>query len=294
MKVLITGASGSIGRRLVKKLSEYGKYDIKELVRAEIIIENTETGIEGINGDLGQVDSLVRASTDVDTIIHLAGITHTHTTSLYYQINLLGTKNLIQAAEQTGVRQFIFLSTRTASYDGGGYARSKILAEQSLIRSNLNWVIIRPAEVYGTDSENGIQKIINSVNTRRILPIVGNGRFTLAPVFVDDLVDGIASTIGNHQAVGKIFVLQGPREYTFVEMVGVLEDQLRRKTLKIFLPVLIVKIFVYFLYLLRSKSIYRDQIPRLLCTKSEGDYSFEYLGIRPRRLEDAIKINFHS
>ena len=116
----------------------------------------------------------------------------------------------------------------------------------------------------------------------------------LMQVFVGDLVDGIALTIGNHQAVGKIFVLQGPREYTFVEMVGVLEDQLRRKTLKIFLPVLIVKILVYFLYLLKSKSIYRDQIPRLLCTKSEGDYSFVYLGIRPRRLEDAIKINFHS
>ena len=294
MKVLITGASGSIGQRLVSKLSGYNKYDIKELIRAEIIIENSETGIEEISGDLRQYDSLVRATTGVDTIIHLAGITHTHTTSLYYQINLLGTKNLIQAAEQTGVRQFIFLSTRTASYDGGGYARSKLLAEQSLIRSNLNWVIIRPAEVYGTGSENGIQQIINSVKNRRILPIVGNGRFTLAPVFVDDLVDGIESTIGNHQAVGKIFVLQGPKEYTFVEMVGVVENQLKRKTLKIFLPVLIVKILVYFFYLLRSKLIYRDQIPRLLCSKSEGDYSFEYLGIRPRRLEDAICINVHS
>ena len=294
MKVLITGASGSIGQRLVSKLSGYNKYDIKELIRAEIIIENPETGIEKISGDLSQNDSLVRATTGVDTIIHLAGITHTHTTSLYYQINLLGTKNLIQAAEQTGVRQFIFLSTRTASYDGGGYARSKLLAEQSLIRSNLNWVIIRPAEVYGTGSENGIQQIINSIKNRRILPIVGNGRFTLAPVFVDDLVDGIESTIGNHQAVGKIFVLQGPKEYTFVEMVGVVENQLKRKTLKIFLPVLIVKILVYFFYLLRSKLIYRDQIPRLLCSKSEGDYSFEYLGIRPRRLEDAICINVHS
>ena len=294
MKILVTGASGSIGRQLVTKLSGYSKYDIKELVRPGIIIGDSETGIEGIHGDLSQVNSLVRATTDVDTIIHLAGITHTHTTSLYYKINLLGTKNLIQAAEQTGVRQFIFLSTRTASYDGGGYARSKLLAEQSLIGSNLNWVIIRPAEVYGTDSKNGIQKIINSITNRRILPIVGNGRFTLAPVFIDDLVDGIASTIGNHQAVGKIFVLQGPREYTFVEMVGVLEDQLKRKTPKIFLPVLIVKILVYFLYLFRSKLVYRDQIPRLLCTKSEGDYSFKYLGIRPRRLEDAIKINFHS
>ena len=294
MKVLITGASGSIGQRLVSKLSGYSKYDIKELIRAEIIIDNSETGIEEISGDLRQYDSLVRATTGVDNIIQIDINNHTHTTSLYYQINLLGTKNLIQAAEQTGVRQFIFLSTRTASYDGGGYARSKLLAEQSLIRSNLNWVIIRPAEVYGTGSENGIQQIINSVKNRRILPIVGNGRFTLAPVFVDDLVDGIESTIGNHQAVGKIFVLQGPKEYTFVEMVGVVENQLKRKTLKIFLPVLIVKILVYFFYLLRSKLIYRDQIPRLLCSKSEGDYSFEYLGIRPRRLEDAICINVHS
>ena len=236
-KIVITGGIGYIGTELCKIYSGESRNNKITVIDNRFISERVNQlrnwSINFVHADIRDAENVKQFLKEADVIHHLAGITHTHTTSLYYQINLLGTKNLIQAAEQTGVRQFIFLSTRTASYDGGGYARSKLLAEQSLIGSNLNWVIIRPAEVYGTNSENGIQKIINSVNTRRILPIVGNGRFTLAPVFVDDLVDGIASTIGNHQAVEKIFVLQGPREYTFVEMVGVLEDQLKKKTLKI-------------------------------------------------------------
>ena len=216
-------------------------------------------------------------------------------TDLYDEVNRFGTENLIQAAEYSGVRRFIFISSKTASSNGGAYAKSKILAEEGLIRSKCDWVILRPAEVYGMDSNGSIEKIINLVKKGYYLPIVGNGDYTLAPVFVDDVVNGIVSTIDNRKATRKVFVLEGPKEYTFIELVEVLENQLKRKIHKVYLPVFVAKILALFLYILKSEILYRDQIPRLLCRKTKGhNSSFDDLGIKPRSLEEEIETICHT
>ena len=96
--------------------------------------------------------------------------------------------------------------------------------------------------------------------------------------------------MNRRNAARKVYLLEGPKKYTFTEMVEVLENQLQRKILKVYLPVFLVKIAAFFLYLLKSDILYRDQIPRLLCRKDDdGTCSFNDLDIRPRQLEDVIK-----
>ena len=127
------------------------------------------------------------------------------------------------------------------------------------------------------------------------LPIVGKGHYTLAPVFVDDIVNGIISTINNDQASRKVFIFEGPDEYTFVGMVEALDKHLKKKTLKIYLPVFLVKILAFCLYVLKSDILYRDQIPRLLCPKEKSsNCSFDDLGIKPKQFEERIKHIFHA
>ena len=264
MRILITGATGAIGRRLVQKVIRDKNYQVRILIRRQIIDNYEVADIENVNGDLRQVDSLIQASKGVDAIIHLAAITHTHEHSLYDEINHLGTENLIQAAKLCGVRRFIFLSTKTASYDGGAYAKSKILAEESLKREELDWTILRPAEVYGIVGNRGIQKITDMIKKGYPLLIVGKGDYTLAPVFVDDVITGILSTIDNDKTIRKIYVLEGPKEYSFIKLIEVLESQLKRKVLKVNVPVFLAKMLAYFLYILKSELLYRDQIDRLL------------------------------
>ena len=291
MRLLITGATGALGGRLVQKLISVSNYEVRILIRRQSVGIYEDTDIEIVNGDLRESDSLVRASKNVDAIIHLAAITHTHKHSLYDEINHVGTENLIRAAILSGVRRFIFLSTKTASYKRGAYAKSKILAEESLIKSELDWTIIRPAEVYGIASSHGIQKITAILEKGYPLPIVGKGNYTLAPVFVDDVITGIVSTIDNHKAIRKIYVFQGPKEYTFIKLVKVLEDQLKKKAMKVYLPVFLTKMLAFFFYLLKSDILFRDQIDRLLCsTTNDADNSFDDLGIKPRPLEETIKL----
>ena len=290
MKVLVTGASGLIGKKLIQKLRQSAKYELSLLLRRQNPDYETLYDIKTNIGDIRSIDSLVEATRGIDIIIHAAAVTHTHETNLYEETNRYGTENLIQVAERSGVKQFIFLSTRVASHMGGAYAKSKILAEESVSRSRLDWIIVRVAEVYGMESKEGIQKVINVISKGYPLPIVGKGCYTLAPVFVDDVVDGIISTVNNSHAVRKIYVLEGPKEYTFIEMVSVLESLLEKKVWKVHLPVYLVKILAFFLYLFKSEFLYRDQIPRLLSLKDKGDNcSFEDLGIKPRQMERIIK-----
>ena len=290
MKILITGATGAIGRRLVQKLVRGTNYQIRILIRRQIISNYDVADVETVDGDLRQIDSLIRASKGVDAIIHLAAVTHTHDHSLYDDVNRLGTENLIQGAKCCGVRRFIFLSTKTASYNGGAYAKSKIRAEESLKRENFHWTILRPAEVYGMTSNHGISKISDIVRNGNVLPIVGKGDYTLAPVFIDDVVTGIASTINNNKTIRKIYVLEGPKEYTFIKFIEALEDQLNKRALKIYVPVFLARMLSFILYLLTSDILYRDQIDRLLCSTINGVVgSFDDLGIEPKPLEEAIK-----
>ena len=291
MRILITGATGTIGRGLVQKVIRDKNYQVRILIRRQIIDNYEVADIENVNGDLRQIDSLIQASKGVDAIIHLAAITHTHEHSLYDEINHLGTENLIQAAKVCGVRRFIFLSTKTASYNGGAYAKSKILAEESLKREELDWTILRPAEVYGIVGNRGIQKITDMIKKGYPLLIVGKGNYTLAPVFVDDVITGILSTIDNDKTIRKIYVLEGPKEYSFIKLIEVLESQLKRKVLKVNVPVFLAKMLAYFLYFLKSEILYRDQIDRLLCSGNNGvDGSFDDLGINPKPLEETITV----
>ena len=91
MRILITGATGAIGKRLVQKVIRDKNYQVRILIRRQIIDNYEVADIENVNGDLRQVDSLIKASKGVDAIIHLAAITHTHEHSLYDEINHLGT-----------------------------------------------------------------------------------------------------------------------------------------------------------------------------------------------------------
>ena len=108
----MTGATGAIGRNLIKELKQETSHTIRILTRTQDSGEKEVRGVEKFKGDLRDIDSLFRACFDVDTIIHLSGITHAHNSSLYDKINRVGSENLIHAAEGAGIKKFIFLSSK--------------------------------------------------------------------------------------------------------------------------------------------------------------------------------------
>jgi nucleoside-diphosphate-sugar epimerase len=160
MKVLVTGATGLVGARLLPRLADAG-IECRALVRPG---KDTPAGIEGIEGDLFDPAALAHAVDGVSAIIHLAAVFRTQDTDLIWKSNLDGTRGLIAAAQaQAPNARFIMSSTsnvynRNSAHPGLeadavepelAYPASKVAAEKALRESALNWSILRFPFVYG-------------------------------------------------------------------------------------------------------------------------------------------------
>ncbi|WP_028165780.1 NAD-dependent epimerase/dehydratase family protein [Bradyrhizobium elkanii] len=160
MTILITGATGLVGERLVPRLVAAGEA-CRVLLRGDA---RAADGVSAVNGDLLDRTSLAKAVDGVSAILHLAATFRTPDTDLIWRVNLEGTQNLIAAAKTyaPGAR-FIMASTGhvygtdtphpgredDVSNPQHAYPASKLAAEKALQESGLNWTIQRFAFVYG-------------------------------------------------------------------------------------------------------------------------------------------------
>lgn len=160
MTILVTGATGLVGARLLPRLAEAGM-TCRALVRSG---KDSPVGIETVEGDLFDPASLERAVDGVSAIIHLAAVFRTQDTDLIWKSNLDGTRGLIAAAETYAPNaRFIMSSTSNVYHKDNAhpgretdpvepehaYPASKVAAEKAVRESSLNWSILRFPFVYG-------------------------------------------------------------------------------------------------------------------------------------------------
>lgn len=293
MLVLITGASGSIGKKLTNKMQNSG-YRLRILTRKNNANESS-SNIEYVKGDLEDQGSLDKATAGIDAVIHLAGITHTNDRGSYFRINTEGTKNLIKACQNNNVKRFIYISSRSACPEGGAYAESKYLAENFLEKTSLDWTILRPAEVYGTKEKEAISGLINIVRKNPFVPVIGNGQYLLSPIYVDDVIVSIIAALKTNASIKKTYIISGPEELTYNNLIDKISRMLGARRIKIPIPVAVFKLLAVLFYFFGMNILVRDQIPRLLCKKS-ADISpaRRDLDFNPMPIEEGIKILISS
>lgn len=172
MKILVTGATGKVGSRLVPRLIAKG-YDVRVLVRDAA---KAPAGAEIVVGDLFDPASLATAVTGVEAIVHLAALFRTFTDNEgIIKTNRDGTIALADAAVAPGIKRFVFTSTGNVYSSGYGhpakeeevlnsndpraYSASKIAAEKELLNKALDVRILRLPFVYG-DKDPHIEEIL--------------------------------------------------------------------------------------------------------------------------------------
>ena len=283
--MLVTGA-GNLGSRLLPKLARLG---ITGRVLHRRATVEVPAGWKPVRADLTEPSSLARVCDGCDTIMHLAALTHSNDARQYERINAGGTRNLLAVARQAGIGHFIHVSTRAIGAGGGAYSRSKIQAEEAVRASGIPWTILRPAEVYGAGSE-GVSALIERARHGRWIPIVGDGSYRLAPVFVDDVVDGLCAAV-RAPAAGRLFHLAGPEEITYLQLIERLAAYFGTCPQRVRIPGAVLQGAALLLAFLRLQDppVYADQVPRLLSPKPyEIDTAAAGLGFKPRRLEEGL------
>lgn len=231
MKVLVTGATGFIGKNLVNRLLK-DKYSVLCVSRKKIVKGTFQGDIENIVLDLQQIDKIEDKMKEVDIIIHMAaqlghyGIPYDY----YYKINYLATAKLAKLAVKYNVKQFIHCSAPFVVGLGGRntkeeepyaptneYSETKMLAELGVINiceGRIPYTILRPSYVYG---EGDIRRtaLYRSIKKKRFA-LTTDGKAFLQPTYITDIVEGFMLSILNEKAYNEIFNL-GAEECTAKE-----------------------------------------------------------------------------
>jgi len=285
--LLVTGASSEMGSALILQLLNNSDLKIRAMVhRSPVNIH----GCEVRKGDLKKTDLLVKTLSGVDTVVHIAALTKSTRESDYFEVNVRGTQNLIDASLDCGVKKIIYISSAAASLHGGGYSRSKLEAEQRIMQSGMQWVILRPSEVYGQRAGDSINQLIHWVQSYIFVPVIGAGTYKLSPVFINDVVPAMALAIFNDELENKTIILAGPEELTYDDLVDRIATYFGVKRFKLYLPEGLIRLGIMIISKLGINFVVPDQIPRLLCNKSfRIDLAKEKLGYSPRILEEGIK-----
>jgi nucleoside-diphosphate-sugar epimerase len=202
--ILITGASGRVGVQLTVALRRRG-WRIRSFVHRRAVA----TADERVVGALGDVDSLRRAMDGVTAVVHLAAVTHARRAARYAEVNVVGTRNLVEAAIAEGAGRFIFVSTRAIDRRGGAYSRSKADAEDIVRSSGLTYTIVRFPELYGTGGSEGLDRIVSLARAGAKVPVVGRGEDLVCPMYIDDAIDACIGALERDVADGKTYTLAG-------------------------------------------------------------------------------------
>ena len=175
MTIVVTGATGLVGERLVPRLVEAGE-DCRVLIRPG---KSAPAGVHAVEGDLFDAASLADAVADVSAILHLAAVFRTPDIDLIWKSNLEGTRNLIAAAKTHAPKaRFIMASTSNVYSKNSArpgretdevepeeaYPASKVAAEKALRDSGLNWAIVRFPFVYG-DGDGHLEMLPRHLST---------------------------------------------------------------------------------------------------------------------------------
>lgn len=245
--ILITGATGYIGRHLVARLVAQGERPrclVREVNSAKRILPAAK--VELVAGTTTSLASLDAAVAGIDTIIHTAFLTADKKQSPgneYEKTNVQGTANLIKAAKKAGVSRIIEISGLGTKPDKpGSYMQGRYLSEKMLKESSLNWTIIQPSVLFGKNAPF-IKGLADLIRTAPVVPLIGGGTIMFQPVWVEDVVTVIIKVVEDPQhTTNRIYTIGGPAYYSFSQIIDVLLVTMRKQRIKVPAPMPLVAV----------------------------------------------------
>jgi len=239
--ILVTGATGYIGRHLVARLVSLGERPrclVRDVQRAAKVLPDNK--VELVQGDTTIPDTLDAAVSGIETIIHASFLTADRKESpgnRYEQTNIQGTAHLVNAAKAASVKCVLEISGLGTRPDKtGSYMQGRYLAEKMLIESGLDWCIIRPSVLFGKDAPF-IKGLAELISTAPVVPLIGGGKTMFQPIYVEDVVTVIIKVLADPQHTkGKIYTIGGPEQYSFKQVFDLLLKAMHTRRLKVYAP----------------------------------------------------------
>lgn len=253
MEILVSGGTGFLGSAIAKKLLAQG-HRTRILTRhpntARTLFPNSLAQI--FPGDITRPETLPEPLQGVEVLVQAAQFPNhpveNHRKGLtYYQVDALGTENLVRAAKQAGVRHILYISgAGTNNRRPEPWFRAKWYAEQAIHATGIPATILRPSWVYGPGDQT-LNKILRLSKFLPVVPILSGGNNRVQPIFIDDLAELVSLCIGTtlEKNEDRLFEVGGPKELTTRAVIATALRVAHRTRILLPIPKGLVKLFTF-------------------------------------------------
>ncbi len=228
-RVLLTGATGFVGRYVLRELVDRG-YTAVCLVRDRSRLAAAGRNLDGsriagVVGGLFDRGAFRDAAAQSDAAIHLVGVImeNRRRGQTFDRIHRCGTSAAVEAIAEAGIRRYVHMSALGTRPDAvAEYHRTKHAAEECVRNSGLDWTIFQPSVIHGYDGEfMELMKAFACDLVPPVVPYFGSGEHRVQPVSVRDVAFCFVEALARHGTIGQTYAVGGPRAYSWKELYAV-------------------------------------------------------------------------
>jgi len=269
MKIFITGATGFVGQEIVRQFCQAG-HSMCLLVRTRSRAQLEEirkcAGADVSDGNILDARSLEGLLNGCDAVIHLAGIISELGESTFENIHVRGTRNVVEAAQQQGVKRFVHMSALGTRVNAvSRYHKTKWEAEEIVRGSGLDYTVFRPSLIFGP-RDMFVNLFAKIIRFSPIVPILARRDAIFQPVAIEAVATAFVKSITVVESIGKAFELVGPETFTMSQIIDQILAVMKRRRFKVHIPSALAGFqagFLEFLFpkvLRKAAPLNRDQL----------------------------------
>jgi uncharacterized protein YbjT (DUF2867 family) len=293
--ILITGATGFIGRHVLQRLMQ-NNTPLRVLLteqQARRLPWDAEhpQAPEIVVGDILDEEAVYRATTGVHTILHLEGALWWGRLRDLERIEIAGTRNLVTQARAARVGRIIAMSQLGAATSSAyELHRAKGQVEQIIRNSGIAYTIIRAGVVYGMQDSfiNHIAMMMRINPVFFLMP--GQGEVVLHPIYIDDLTEALMRALENFKVIDRVVEIGGQEYTTLEDMLLTIMRVRGMSRIIIAAPPYLLRFFTAIYSRLFPRSLMTSHWLDILATNRTTQLSnmYDYFGFQPRRFEDTL------
>ncbi|MDQ3728266.1 MAG: NAD(P)H-binding protein [Actinomycetota bacterium] len=291
--ILLTGATGTVGKALLPMLVEGGE-EIRALVRDPRRLGRHRVAVRITLGDLGEMgDARTRrqALRGVQTVIHLAAAIRDQPVAKVEELNGLATARLLRAAEETGVERFIFFSAIGATeFERTRFFRAKALAEAAVEGSDIATTVFAPSIVY--DRNDPWVTLTRRLSLLPALPLVGRADAAYEPIWAQDVARCVIAELDGAKPGKRRYELAGPERLTYEEMSRVIAWSIDRRRQTVHVPANLIRLGLNGVRRVVGDAAFATweeaELLEVPMVSERGTADAEALGVKPKRMADVL------
>ena len=292
--VTVFGGSGFLGRQIVKHLvaAEYTvRVGVRQTNRAAFLRGLGREGqVELAHADVSDESTLAGAVAGAFAVIDSVGHYVEKGDATFGRIHALGARNVARQAKRAGVERLIQISGLGADpASDSPYIRSRGIGD-GLVKEAFDGVtILRPSAIFGPGDAllNGLADV---ARRSPVVPLFGDGRTRLQPVFVEDVAEACVSTLADTSTAGRVYEIGGPDIFAYRELIQLLLERTGWRRMVVPVPFGVWDVIARVTAWLPNPPLTRDQV-RLLKNDNivaERALTLAHLGIRPVPVQEVL------